>query len=235
MTTILFALGNTLVSYYEREDFPAILAASIRAAHASLVADGYDHLTLEEVLERAPRESSEPHDLTIRPLEERFESVFELESAAVERASVRRAAIAFVAPMQAPAELYPDTIPTLERLREAGYRIGIISNLPWGVPSELWRDELVRHRIEPFIDFTVFCVDVGFRKPSPVIFREALDRLAVDPRDTFFVGDEPVWDIEGAEGVGIPAVLMDRGNRHPEHPGPRVTSLVQLVSHLGLL
>ncbi len=235
MTTILFDLGNTLVSYYEREDFPGILGAAIRAAHAALVADGYDHLSVEEVLERAPGESTDPGDLTIRHLEDRFEAVFELGLAEVSKESYWRAACEFVGPMTAPATVYPDTIPTLVRLREAGYRIGIVSNLPWGVPSELWRDELTRHEIEPFIDFTVFCVDVGFRKPSPVIFRQALDRLGVEPHETCFVGDEPIWDVAGAEGVGIPAVLMDRKNRHTDFAGPRVTSLVQLVEKLELL
>ena len=176
MTTILFDLGNTLVSYYEREDFPTILGQSIQAAHASLAADGYDHLTLDQVLARAPGETNEPDDLTIRHLAERLEAVFELEAANVPPESYRRAAAEFVSPMKAPAALYPDTIPTLERLRAAGYRIGIVSNLPWGVPSELWRDELVRHALEPHIDFTVFCVDVGFRKPSPGMNRSGTSR-----------------------------------------------------------
>lgn len=237
MKTILFDLGNTLVSYFEREDFPAILAASIRAAHAALAREGYEHLTLEEVLERAPRESIDDDDgeWAIRTLEDRFEAVFEMGHAAVTRDAWWEAAREFVGPMKAPSELYPDTLPTLERLRDAGYRIGIISNLPWGVPSALWEDELVRHRIEPHIDFTVFCIDVGHRKPSPVIFRTALDRLGVEPHETLFVGDEPVWDVWGAEQVGIPAVLMDRKHRHPDHPGPRVTSLAQLMDRLGLL
>jgi putative hydrolase of the HAD superfamily len=235
MKAILFDLGNTLVSYYEREDFPAILGRALRAAYASLAADGYRRLTLEEVLARAPRAESDPEDLSIRPLEDRFEALFELAGAALPHESYWRAARAFVGPMQAPAVVYPDTIPTLGLLRDAGVRVGIVSNLPWGVPSELWRGELARHAIEQYLDFTVFCADIGRRKPSPAIFRAALDRLGVAPGEALFVGDEPEWDVGGAERAGIPAVLMDRNGRHPRHAGARVTSLAQLVARLGLL
>jgi len=233
--SILFDLGNTLVSYYEREEFPGVLAASLRAARAALVAEGIPAPPLAEVTERAGREGQDPADLSTRPLAQRLESLFGAGATEAGRAALRRAAREFVGPMHAPAAVYPDTIPALERLAAAGYRIGIVSNLPWGVPSELWRDELARHGIEPHLEFAIFCSDVGYRKPAPQIFRAAIDRLGVAPRETLFVGDEPVWDVEGAERAGIPAVLMDRRNRHAGHPGPRVRSLAELLDRLELL
>ena len=230
--SILFDLGNTLVSYFEREEFPAVLAASLGAAHAALSAAGYREHSLAEVIERAAREGREPADLTTRRLAERLEAVFGRGAAELGGNGLRRAAREFVGPMHAPAAVYPDTIPALERLRAAGYRIGIVSNLPWGVPSELWRGELARHGIEAHLEFALFCSDVGYRKPAPQIFQAALEQLGVPPGETLFVGDEPVWDVEGAERAGIPAVLIDRRDRHPAHAGPRVRSLDELLDRL---
>lgn len=232
--TILFDLGNTLVSYYEREQFPAILAESLRAAHASLVGDGYRDRSLPEVLARSAGGGRDPEDLTIRPLEERFAEIFGPGAVALGAESLARAARGFVAPLHAPAARYEDTLPALERLAAAGYRIGIVSNLPWGVPSELWQCEIERHGLAERIDFAIFCADVGYRKPAPQIFRAALDRLGVAAHETLFVGDEPVWDVAGAERAGIPAVLIDRTGRHPTHPGPRVTALLPLLERLGV-
>lgn len=232
--SILFDLGNTLVSYYEREQFPSVLAAALAAAHSAYSAAGYRGRSLAEVIERSSSGGSEPSDLRIRPLAERFATIFGSAATALGEAGFRRAAREFVGPLQAPAAVYPDTIPALERLAAAGYRIGIVSNLPWGVPSELWRGELDRHGVEPYVDFALFCTDIGHRKPSPKIFRAALDRLGVAPGETLFVGDEPVWDVEGAERAGIPAVLMDRRDRHAAHAGTRVRSLGELLERIPL-
>jgi FMN phosphatase YigB (HAD superfamily) len=37
--------------------------------------------------------------------------------------------------------------------------------------------------------------------------------LGVTAKDAAFVGDNPVWDVEGAEGAGLLPILL--GGRHP--------------------
>jgi FMN phosphatase YigB (HAD superfamily) len=49
-----------------------------------------------------------------------------------------------------------------------------------------------------------------------------------------FVGDDLRWDIEGSASVGMRAVLIDRGGRHPEYAGPRITDLHGVVTALSL-
>jgi len=49
---------------------------------------------------------------------------------------------------------------------------------------------------------------VGWRKPHPTPFRRALDMLDVQAKDAVFVGDDPVWDVEGANGAGVRPILL---------------------------
>lgn len=47
------------------------------------------------------------------------------------------------------------------------------------------------------------------------------------------VGDSPVSDFDGARGVGMRAVLLDRWNRFPDFRGERIESLRELPDLLG--
>lgn len=58
------------------------------------------------------------------------------------------------------------------------------------------------------VDETVFCVDVGWRKPAPQIFEHTLARLGVAAYRALFVGDDLRWDVEGARRSGIAPVLL---------------------------
>jgi len=56
------------------------------------------------------------------------------------------------------------------------------------------------------LDVAVFSSEVGRRKPDPLIFRTALDRLGVEPGNALFVGDSLEADIAGAAGFGMRTV-----------------------------
>ena len=38
-------------------------------------------------------------------------------------------------------QYYSDSLPVLRELRQWGFKLGIVSNTPWGSPSFLWREE----------------------------------------------------------------------------------------------
>lgn len=99
----------------------------------------------------------------------------------------------------------PEVLATLRRLREAGYRMGVVSNI-WLLP-ELMREDLERLEITQYLDASVFSSEIGIRKPDPRIFHEALSRIAALPDETVFVGDRLLDDIAGAQSVGMRAVL----------------------------
>ena len=227
---VAFDLGNTLVEYYQRESFPSILVESICSAHAVL--RNFAVVPLAEAQAVALTENVERPDGKVRPLRDRLATIFGLAEQTPE--AVREQALhAFLQPIFRCARKYEDSAPTLRMLRQQGYRLAIVSNTPWGSPSNLWREEINRLNLADMVDVSIFCVDVGWRKSSPIIFECLLQALNVTAPECLFVGDEPVWDVEGASDAGMPAILIDRANRHTGYNGIRVQSLEEIAHHLG--
>ena len=127
--------------------------------------------------------------------------------------------------------LYDDVLNNLAALRERGYIVGIVSNVPSS--SEVLAEQL---GLSESIDFAVTSSEVGYEKPDRRIFIEALHRADKTPaKDAIMVGDQIESDIKGAIGAGIQPVLLDRNNTHPDFEGsPRVASLKELQGLLVL-
>lgn len=120
--------------------------------------------------------------------------------------------------------LFEDTVATLERLQNDGYRLGIISN--W----EAWLPDLLEtFGIEPFFDHIVISGICGFEKPDSDIFTFALDEGGYRPDEVVYIGDNPAHDVEPAQRVGITPILLDRANRYSNNPTcRRIGSLSEL-------
>lgn len=101
-------------------------------------------------------------------------------------------------------EAIPWSLPTLQTLRRAGYRLGVISNSD-GTAAAL----LARHGLDSYFRFIIDSCIVGVEKPDPRIFRMALEQTETAPRETAYIGDLYRVDVEGARGVGMPGVLVD--------------------------
>ncbi len=123
--------------------------------------------------------------------------------------------------------VYPDVVPTLDGLRRCGIKLGIISNFAWRLP-----DLVADLGLAPFVDLVVTSARVGYRKPRPEIFVRALAALDARPQTTLYVGDDPRCDGEGARGVGIRALLLDRTCCPPPDAGA-IARLTELLDHLG--
>lgn len=129
-----------------------------------------------------------------------------------------------------PYDLAPfdDVAPTLRRLRARGLSLGMITNIDRD-PGELAGNlGLTDH-----LDLTVTSAEVNAEKPHPAIFRAALEKAGVEAHQAVHVGDQPSSDVEGAMGVGINPVLLDRDGNHPGYDRcPRIESLSELPSLL---
>ena len=123
-------------------------------------------------------------------------------------------------------ELYDDVPEALAAVRSAGLRIGLVSNSARDV-----REFARHHGLD--VDAGISSFHHGRTKPHASIFRAVLDLLDVEPADAVMVGDMIADDIEGARGIGMRAVLLDRDGAHPEFE-PRVESLSELPPLLGL-
>ena len=204
---VLFDLGNTLVRYYERSEFPSILEEAITEVQKFLGVKGLLCVFPEAIWQRVKEENYEFKDYRVRPLEERLVRIFQLEALSSLKMDMFRC---FMKPIFARGYCYEDTLSTLGELKSKGLKTAIVSNTPWGSPADLWREQIKRLGLSDPVDAVVFCRDVGLRKPAKGIFEFALERLQASPGQCIFVGDDPRWDLVGPTAVGIEAVLIDR-------------------------
>lgn len=113
---------------------------------------------------------------------------------------------------------------TLSALREAGWRTGVVTN----GRSAFQRATIAALRIEPSLDVVVVSEERGLCKPDRRIFDLALRELGCAAEDSWFVGDEPVADVEGAKGAGMRAMLFGGSGENG------VSSLVEVPRLVGL-
>ena len=121
-------------------------------------------------------------------------------------------------------KLFPDTVPTLTRLKERQIELGIISNFD----SRLFTVLRGLGIAELFATVTISSL-AHAAKPSPKIFQLALEKHALDPEEALYVGDSVHDDVEGATKVGLRAVLLDRQGKHAEAGVQRIRTLEELV------
>lgn len=215
MRAVLFDLGNTLAEYFESADYPTLLPRCIEEAAALLDSRGQRLPPEDELRRRVAEENREEADHRVRPLEGRLLRIFRPAEAGPEL--VEALCRAFMKPIFDLGRIYDDSVTALKRLRARGLKLGVVSNAPWGCPAALCHEEAERLGLPDLVDAVVFCTDVGLRKPAAGIFEFILARLGVSAQEALFVGDHPLWDLEGPRELGMAAVLLDRtGSRNVE-------------------
>jgi HAD superfamily hydrolase (TIGR01662 family) len=123
-------------------------------------------------------------------------------------------------------EIYDDVQETFAALRAASLRIGLVSNSARDVR------EFARHHALD-VDAGISSFHHGRTKPHASIFRAVLERLGVEPPEAVMIGDTIADDMEGAQAVGMHAILLDRDDLHRDFE-PRIAGLRELLPRLGL-
>lgn len=104
--------------------------------------------------------------------------------------------------------VFGDVVRTLEDLAADGIKLGIISN---------WDDRLLplleRLGLKRYFESIIVSCNVGFTKPSPVIFEQAVRWLKVRPENLLHVGDSQTEDVDGAKAAGLNSALIGRGRK----------------------
>lgn len=123
--------------------------------------------------------------------------------------------------------ILPDTA---ERLQEIGKRfpLAVISNADGQIENVLRKSGIVDN-FQSITDSGL----VGFEKPHPEIFRQALQSMNAAAEESLYVGDVYSVDYLGAVGVGMQAVLMDVPGAYCDLGCPGVRSLAELQAMLG--
>ena len=127
------------------------------------------------------------------------------------------------------ATLYDDVVPTLEHLRDAGFKLAIVSN--WDTPLDPLTERL---GIAKYFDTITASHDMRVKseKPDPHIFNYTLETVGVLAEETVHVGDTYEADIVGARDIGIRPILLDRDGTQTGRWNETIQSLVELPGML---
>ena len=123
---------------------------------------------------------------------------------------------------------FPDTNAALERLREAGYRLAILSNVD---------DDLLagtRRHLAVDFDFVITAQQVGSYKPAPGHFVAARERIGGTP--WLHVAQSYFHDMQPARTLGIPSAWINRKGERPldaRGPDHEFRTLAEAAEFLG--
>lgn len=128
----------------------------------------------------------------------------------------------------------PGAVETLKALRQAGFKVGLLTN----------GNEVVQNGkidvigIRPLLDAIVISEAVGLKKPDPAIFLLAAERIGEVAEACLFVGDNPEVDIVGAAGVKMQTIWFRNGEAWPDGLTPRadldIDKLAEVLPYCGV-
>ena len=107
-------------------------------------------------------------------------------------------------------ELFTATIPTLQRIKDSGRKLGVII-----ATSRLSFEHDIEHHEVPteLLDYTQTADDTPFHKPDPRVFQPTLKWLAqqnIRPEEVLYIGDG-LHDMKAAIGAGFHFLGVETG------------------------
>jgi putative hydrolase of the HAD superfamily len=123
--------------------------------------------------------------------------------------------------------IFDDVRPALESLAAAGIRLGVISN--W---DERLRGLLERLRLQDYFETFAISCEVGFPKPSPVIFAQAAAGFGLPPTAILHIGDSLEMDAQGARSAGFRALHLMRDRE--EYKDDCIDSLAGVAAKVAI-
>ncbi|MEI6727000.1 MAG: HAD family hydrolase [Actinomycetes bacterium] len=208
-----FDLGETLVEYEGvpldwQRDYPKALAAIASLWGGSLSGAGIEAASV--VLRRyntrfAPRR----HEVDGAAV---FGEVLVALGVPAEdaRLLLDAAADAFFGVFQRSARAFPDVDVTLAALAAAGAPVGVLTDVPYGMPRRLVLRDLSVAGLDALAPWTLTSVEVGVRKPDAAGFEALARRLSCPESAMLFAGNEEK-DVLGAKAAGMATALVWRG------------------------
>jgi len=129
----------------------------------------------------------------------------------------------------------PQAVETLSRLKEGGYKTGLLSNCSHEIPA-IWPETL----FASLVDATVFSCLVNMRKPDLRIYKLITGRLEVQPEECIFLGDGGNQELSAGSTAGMYPVLIrpdaDSTEQHllnrEKWDGPEISSLADVLTLL---
>ena len=124
--------------------------------------------------------------------------------------------------------ILPDVFPTLETLKGLGFSLSVVSNR-----SKPFREYLQSLELAGYFDVILAAGEVASWKPDPIIFQHALEKLALNPDQAVYVGDNYFADVVGARRAGLLPVLIDPQGIFADPGCPVITRISELPGLLN--
>jgi putative hydrolase of the HAD superfamily len=103
--------------------------------------------------------------------------------------------------------LVDGTLEALDRIRDSGLRLALISNTG-RTPGAAMRKVIGKMGLLDYFEVTTFSNEAGYLKPHPRIFELTLSRMGAKPGQTVHIGDHDVLDVQGAKACGMKSVRV---------------------------
>lgn len=218
-----FDLGETLFEYTELPlswiaAYPAALALVAQACRVELTP-----LSLHSGRELLLRYNAR---VTPRPEEREYtaEHIFRelLLTWQLPEAHLSSAISAFFGHFSGRVRAFPESAGVLRYLEERGVPVGILTDVPYGMPVELVHADLTRAGLAPAQEQLLTSALVGHRKPHAAGFRALARRLGLACSELLYVGNERK-DVQGAAAAGCRTALIWRAVGQPPEWGQELT------------
>lgn len=123
------------------------------------------------------------------------------------------------------AEIYSDTLDILQKLKENGYVIATLTDLPSAMPDELFKRDI--SKLLGYFDYYVSSSTAGYRKPNCKGLQMIAEKFGIPITELVFVGDEEK-DRRAACNANCKFIQIQRTNQNKESIG----SLYELLEIL---
>jgi len=124
-----------------------------------------------------------------------------------------------------------ESVAALGQLHYRKVPIGVVSNASGQIEATL--NNLCICQVGPGAGVPVRIVTdshvIGYAKPDPRIFADAIAALGLPPERVAYVGDSYVNDVGGAHAAGLVPLLYDPFDDHADYDCERVQSLHELL------
>jgi len=99
----------------------------------------------------------------------------------------------------------------LSELKQRNYKIALVSDFEH--PPYIYKF-LEKYELKSFFDSIIISGNIGVKKPHPKMFNMALQETQLRANEVLFIGDSMKHDIQGANGVGMVPILINRKSLH---------------------
>ena len=131
-------------------------------------------------------------------------------------------------------KLFPGVLDFIQLLKSKGVITANITDLT----AQIQFRKLVYFGLDEFFDYVVTSEEAGADKPDKRPFEVALDKLNIDSRDIWMIGDDPLTDLVGAGEMGMIKVqkthddiqVKDSGIGKPDLIFNNYGELISLIS-----